>query len=161
MELIKVLKSIVLESRRIKLGSFTDDDGDIFNIIATIHSQLNVNKYSKSTTRVDVDSISDVIIEFKDIFSKVSKSIEQDINKESIFVRDYTNRFDFILNPTYKNGKYQLFITTSMNHPEMLNVKPENVLIILKNDGDVIIKEQLELNNFTKIIRGNIIIYIK
>jgi hypothetical protein len=161
MELIKVLKSIVLESRRIKLGSFTDDDGDIFNIIATIHSQLNVNKYSKSATRVDVDSISDVIIEFKDIFSKVSNSIEQDINKESIFVRDYTNRFDFILNPTYKNGKYQLFITTSMNHPEMLNVKPENVLIILKNDGDVIIKEQLELNNFTKIIRGNIIIYIK
>ena len=161
MELIKVLKSIVLESRRIKLGSFTDDDGDIFNIIATIHSQLNVNKYSKSATRVDVDSISDVIIEFKDIFSKVSNSIEQDINKESIFVRDYTNRFDFILNPTYKNGKYQLFITTSMNHPEMLNVKPENVLIILKNDGDVIIKEQLELNNFTKIIKGNIIIYIK
>ena len=161
MELIKVLKSIVLESRRIKLGSFTDDDGDIFNIIATIHSQLNVNKYSKSATRVDVDYISDVIIEFKDIFSKVSKSIEQDINKESIFVRDYTNRFDFILNPTYKNGKYQLFITTSMNHPEMLNVKPENVLIILKNDGDVIIKEQLELNNFTKIIKGNIIIYIK
>ena len=161
MELIKVLKSIVLESRRIKLGSFTDDDGDIFNIIATIHSQLNVNKYSKSATRVDVDSISDVIIEFKDIFSKVSKSIEQDINKESIFVRDYTNRFDFILNPTYKNGKYQLFITTSMNNPEMLNVKPENVLIILKNDGDVIIKEQLELNNFTKIIKGNIIIYIK
>jgi hypothetical protein len=161
MELIKVLKSIVLESRRIKLGSFTDDDGDIFNIIATIHSQLNVNKYSKSATRVDVDSISDVIIEFKDIFSKVSKSIEQDINKESIFVRDYTNRFDFILNPTYKNGKYQLFITTSMNHPEMLNVKRENVLIILKNDGDVIIKEQLELNNFTKIIRGDIIIYIK
>ena len=161
MDLIKELKSIVLESRRIKLGSFTDDDGDIFNIIATKNSQLNVNKYSKSATRVDVDSISDVIIEFKDIFSKVSKSIEQDINKESIFVRDYTNRFDFILNPTYKNGKYQLFITTSMNHPEMLNVKRENVLIILKNDGDVIIKEQLELNNFTKIIRGDIIIYIK
>jgi hypothetical protein len=160
MKLLKVLESLILESRRIKLGSFEDDEGDIFNVIATIHSQENVNKNSVSATRVDSDSIGDVVLEYQDEISKISKSIEGDLKKDSIFVRDFTNRFDFILYPTYKNGKYELLIATSMNHPENLKVKPKNTLMIITNSGDTVIKEQLESNNFTKITRGDIIIYI-
>ena len=76
-------------------------------------------------------------------------------------MRDTANGFDFIVYPKYVNGKYELSIATSINHPEKLRVKKENTLIILTTDGDAIIKEQLENNNnFTKIVRGNIIIYI-
>lgn len=159
MKLLKVLESILLESRRIKLDSFKDDDGDIFNVIATIHSQEGVNQNFR-TSRANIDSIGEVIDEYQDIFSKVTKLIEYNINKDSIFVRDTANGFDFIVYPKYVNGKYELSIATSINHPEKLRVKKENTLIILTTDGDAIIKEQLENNNFTKIVRGNIIIYI-
>jgi hypothetical protein len=81
-------------------------------------------------------------------------------NKKSIFVRDSGNGFDFIINPEYVNGKYNLMITTSMNHPEKLNVKPENKFVIFTSAGDTIIKEQIEFKNFTKIVKGDIIIYI-
>jgi hypothetical protein len=47
-----------------------------------------------------------------------------------------------------------------MNHPEKLNVKPENKFVIFTSGGDTIIKEQIDFNNFTKIVRGDIIIYI-
>ena len=160
MKLLRVLESILFESKRIKLSSFRDDDGDVFNVIATIHTQDGVNKSSVSATRVDIDLINDVIDEYQDIFSQLTKSIEEDINKESIFVRDSGNRFDFIINPEYVNGKYNLMITTSMNHPEKLNVKPENKFVIFTSGGDTIIKEQIDFNNFTKIVRGDIIIYI-
>lgn len=160
MKLLRSLESILFESRRIKLSSFKDEDGDLFNVIATIHTQDGVNKNSVSATRVDIDLVNDVIDEYQDIFSQVTKSIEYDINKHSIFVRDSGNGFDFIINPEYVNGKYNLLITTSMNHPEKLNVKPENKLVIFTSNGDTIIKEQFNLENFTKIVKGGIIIYI-
>ena len=160
MKLLTILKTILSESRRIKLSSFRDDDRDLFNVIATIHTQDSINKSSVSATRVDIDLINDVINEYQDIFSQITKSIENDINKKSIFVRDSGNGFDFIINPEYVNGKYNLMITTSMNHPEKLNVKPENKFVIFTSAGDTIIKEQIEFKNFTKIERGDIIIYI-
>jgi hypothetical protein len=160
MKLLTILKTILSESRRIKLSSFRDDDRDLFNVIATIHTQDSINKSSVSATRVDIDLINDVINEYQDIFSQLTKSIENDINKKSIFVRDSGNGFDFIINPEYVNGKYNLMITTSMNHPEKLNVKPENKFVIFTSAGDTIIKEQIEFKNFTKIERGDIIIYI-
>jgi hypothetical protein len=160
MKLLTILKTILSESRRIKLSSFRDDDRDLFNVIATIHTQDSINKSSVSATRVDIDLINDVINEYQDIFSQITKSIENDINKKSIFVRDSGNGFDFIINPEYVNGKYNLMITTSMNHPEKLNVKPENKFVIFTSAGDTIIKEQIEFKNFTKIVKGDIIIYI-
>jgi hypothetical protein len=160
MKLLTILKTILSESRRIKLSSFRDDDRDLFNVIATIHTQDSINKSSVSATRVDIDLINDVINEYQDIFSQLTKSIENDINKKSIFVRDSGNGFDFIINPEYVNGKYNLMITTSMNHPEKLNVKPENKFVIFTSAGDTIIKEQIEFKNFTKIVKGDIIIYI-
>ncbi len=159
MKLLKILESILFESRRIKLGSFKDDEGDIFNIIATIHTQGGVNQNYRSS-RADIDSINDVINEYQDVFSQVTKSIEYDIKKDSIFVRDNGNGFDFIITPEYVNGRYNLLITTSINHPEKLNVKKQNTLVIFTSDGDTVIKEQIDSNNFTKIIRGDIIIYI-
>ena len=62
MKLLTILKTILSESRRIKLSSFRDDDRDLFNVIATIHTQDSINKSSVSATRVDIDLINDVII---------------------------------------------------------------------------------------------------
>jgi hypothetical protein len=45
-------------------------------------------------------------------------------------------------------------------HPEKLKVKKQNTLMVITREGDTVIKEQLESNDFTKITRGNIIIYI-
>jgi hypothetical protein len=160
MKLINVLKSIILEqNERVMLGEFIDKDGDEFEVTATIHSQVSTKQTTKSG-RIDVETIGDVIIEFSDIFSEVSKSILNDPKKTTILVRDYLNRFDFIVAP-HKNrsGNYSLNIVTSIPYPKKLSYKPENRLIIIKNDGDLIVEEFINLNSLTKQIKGDIIIY--
>jgi len=160
MQLLSVLKNILIEQgNREDLGDFIDEDGDTFNVIATIHSQETTTPNTKSG-RVDVNTIGDVIFEFSDVFSELAKSILKDPNKTSILVRDYLNRFDFIVAPHMnKDGTYGLNIITSILYPKKLSYKPENRLIIIKNDGDLVVEEFVNLQLFTKIQKENIIIY--
>jgi hypothetical protein len=160
MQLLSVLKNILIEQgNREDLGDFIDEDGDTFNVVATIHSQETTAPNTRSG-RVDVNTIGDVIFEFSDVFSEVSKSIINDPKKTSILVRDYLNRFDFIVSPHINNdGTYGLNIITSILYPKKLSYKPENRLIIIKNDGDLVVEQFLFLDSFTKLERGNIIIY--
>ena len=75
-------------------------------------------------------------------------------------VKDYLNRFDFIVAPHKNtNGLYSLNIVTSIPYPKRLSYKPKNGLIIIKNDGDLIVEEFINLNSLTKQIKENIIIY--
>ncbi len=160
MQLLNVLKNILLEQgNREYLGDFTDEDGDTFNIVATIHSQETTAPNTRSG-RVDVNTIGDVIFEFSDIFSELAKSILKDPSKTSILVRDYLNRFDFIVAPNLNDdGTYGLNIITSILYPKKLSYKPENRLIIIKNNGDLVVEEFVNLKLFTKAQKGNIIIY--
>lgn len=160
MKLINILKSIILErDERIRLGKFIDEDGDEFNVTATAHSQVSTKQTTK-LGRISVETIGDIIIEFSDIFSEVSKSILKDTKKTTILVKDYLNRFDFIVAPHKNvNGTYSLNIVTSIPYPKTLSYKPENRLIIIKNDGDLIVEEFINLKSLTKQIKGDIIIY--
>jgi hypothetical protein len=84
----------------------------------------------------------------------------KDSSKTSILVRDYLNRFDFIVAPHVNDeGTYGLNIITSILYPKKLSYKPENRLIIIKNDGDLVVEEFVNLKLFTKAQKGNIIIY--
>lgn len=160
MQLLKILKNILTEQEnREDLGDFIDEDGDTFNVVATIHSQESTSPNTKSG-RVDVNTIRDVIFEFSDVFSELAKSILNDPNKTSILVRDYLNRFDFIVAPDVNyDGTYSLNIITSILYPKNLSYKPKNRLIIIKNDGDLVVEEFVNLKLFTKVQKGNIIIY--
>lgn len=160
MQLLKILKIILTEQEnREYLGDFIDEDGDTFNVVATIHSQESTSPNTRSG-RVDVNTIGDVIFEFSDVFSELAKSILNDPNKTSILVRDYLNRFDFIVAPNVNyDGTYNLNIVTSILYPKKLSYKPKNRLIIIKNDGDLVVEEFVSLKSFTKVQKGNIIIY--
>jgi hypothetical protein len=81
-------------------------------------------------------------------------------DKKTILVRDYLNRFDFIIGVhSNKDGTYSLHIITSIRHPKTLSYKPENKLIIIKKDGDLVIEQFVNTTSFTKITKNNIIIY--
>jgi hypothetical protein len=158
MKLLPTLKYVLLE-QRVNTGSFVDNDGETFNVVATIHTQL-ANNPSSLSSRPDFGDVSDVVFEYQDIISSVSKSVMDDINKTSVLIRDNWNGFDFVIYPEFKNGEYHLNIATAIKHPKKLKHKSENKLVIITKDGDSILKEQIENISFTKIIKSDIIIYI-
>jgi hypothetical protein len=158
MKLLPTLKYALLE-QRVNTGSFVDNDGEIFNVVATVHTQL-ANNSSSLLSRPNFGDVSDVVFEYQDIISSVAKSVIDDINKTSILIRDNWNGFDFIIYPDFEDGEYQLNIATSIKHPKKLQHKSVNKLIIITKDGDSILKEQIENISFTKIIKNDIIIYI-
>ena len=57
------------------------------------------------------------------------------------------------------NKNINLRIHTSLKDKRKLNIKPENKVLIITKEGDTIIRESINLNVFTKIVRGDIIIY--
>lgn len=159
MKLLNILKNIILEENRLTLGSFTDTDGDTFFVVATTHSQ-DATKANTKYGRVDVNTLGGVIFEFSDVFSEVAKSMVGIKDKKTILVRDYLNRFDFIIGTHLnKDGTYSLHIITSIRHPNTLSYKPENKLIIIKKDGDLVIEQFVNTSSFTKITKNNIIVY--
>jgi hypothetical protein len=57
------------------------------------------------------------------------------------------------------NGKLFLTINTSISHPRHLPKDKNDKKIIITKSGETIIREEFDLDNFTKITKGNIIIY--
>lgn len=157
MKLLSVLRSLILEDR-ISLGSF-EQGGDVFNVVATDHTQIANNPISLKS-RPYFEDLGEVVFEFNDIIGDVAKDVIGNRKKDSIFVRDNWNGFDFIIYPHYDDGEYKLNIATAIKHPQKLNVKDQNTLFIITKEGDTIIKEDLDFWNFTKIVKGDIIIYI-
>ena len=157
MKLLSVLRSLILEDR-ISLGSF-EQGGDVFNVVATDHTQIANNPISLKS-RPYFEDLGEVVFEFNDIIGDVAKDVIGNRKKDSIFVRDNWNGFDFIIYPHYDDGEYKLNIVTAIKHPQKLNVKDQNTLFIITKEGDTIIKEDLDFWNFTKIVKGDIIIYI-
>lgn len=143
---------------RVTLGTFKEGNS-VFNIVATDHTQIANNPISLKS-RANFEDLGEVVFEFNNIIGDVAKDVIRDRKKDSILVRDNWNGFDFIIYPHYDNGKYNLNIATSIKHPQKLNVKNKNTLIIITKEGDTIIKEDLDFGNFTKIVKGDIIIYI-
>jgi len=158
MKLLSVLKNIIIEQEnRIDLGSF-NVDGEQFNVVGTIHTQIATR--SSYSGRRNPEDIADLIFEFPEVFAEVSKEVIQDKTKTSILVKALLNRYDFILGPKKeRNGEYSLNIVTSILYPKKLGYKPENRLIIIKQDGDVIVEGDFNLNTFNKKTKNNLTIY--
>lgn len=59
-----------------------------------------------------------------------------------------------------KNGNLFLTINKSIGHPKSLPSDQNNKTIIITKSSEKVIRENFKFNNFTKIIKGDIIIYI-
>lgn len=162
MKLLSVLKNLILEAREL-LGNY-DFDGQDVDIFYNTHSGLGVS--SSIYGRQPIELVKTSMVDFLDVIVPTSLDILNKPSKvtgndHSILVKDNMNGFDyhFWVNQT-KSGKLFLTINTSIGHPRFLPNKQNDKTIILSKLGDAVIREQFEDNNFTKIVRGDIIIYI-
>jgi hypothetical protein len=162
MKLLSVLKNLILEAREL-LGNY-DFDGQDVDLLYNTHSGIGVSTSIYGRQPIElvqtsmVDFLDVIVPTSLDILNKPSRSTGKD---HSILVKDYMNGMDyhFWVNKI-KNDKLFLTINTSIGHPKFLPNKQNDATIIITKSGDTIIREQFENNNFTKIVRGDIIIYI-
>ena len=160
MKLLSVLKDLITEA--ILIDEFDIDDQKI-KIVQTYESLRAVSQSSK-TGRVDVDEIMDSMSDIYDVIIEQSFIVLDACRIDcALVIRDFRLGFDYqLFIKKDKNDKLVISINTSIRHPKDLkNSKKKTREIIITRNEDVIIKEILELDLFTKIIKDDIIIYIK
>jgi hypothetical protein len=71
--------------------------------------------------------------------------------------------FDYQIFISYnRKNTLKITINTSIRHPKKLkNETFKSPEIILQRDGGIVLKEDKDSINFTKLVKGDIIIYIK
>jgi len=161
MKLLGVVKNLILERRQL-LDKY-EVNGVMVDIFYNDHSNIAINtsEYGRQpieeilTSMVELlDVIVDVCL---DILSKPKKRVDKD---RSILVIDNLLGIDYHFWVTQsKSGKLFLTINTSIGHPKFLPRDKNEKKIIITKSGETIIKEEFDLDNFTKITKGNIIIY--
>ena len=106
-----------------------------------------------------MDSMSDI---YEEIIEQSFIVLETCVKDCALLIRDFRLGFDYQLFVKRDNdGKLKITINTSIKHPlELKNKSKKTRQIIITKNEDVIIKEILELNLFTKTIKDDIIIYI-
>lgn len=158
MKLIQVLKTIINEA--IFVDRF-DVDNETVTILKTFES-IRSTESSNRSGRVSSEDILDSMSDIYDIIIDQSNIVLDICKKDcSLLIRDYRLGFDYQL--FIKRNKSGLVITinTSMKHPMSLrNKKQKTREIIISKNENIRIKEDRESNNFTKIVKGNIIVYI-
>ena len=161
MKLLSLIKSLITEAKQ--LIDRYEVDGQNVDIFYNDHSNLaqNSSKYGRQSIEDIKESmvdILDIIIEVSmDILSSPSKVKDKD---HSILVKDHMIGIDYhFWVTTSSNGDLFLTINTSISHPKNLPTNQNDKKIIITKNGDTIIKEGINLNVFTKIIKGDIIIY--
>ena len=162
MKLIEVLKNILFEGNQL-IDKF-NVDGEKVNILYNDHSNtaINPSKYGRQPIEDISSSMVDILDIIVDLSNDILDSPPKIKNKDhSILVKDYMIGVDYHFWVT-KSKKNELFLTinTSISHPSSLPKNQNDKKIIITKTGDTIIKEQIDSNNFTKIVRGDIIIYI-
>ena len=116
---------------------------------------------SAESGRYDVGELYQTIIDFDDVYGKLSMDILSDNTKNSILTFDNLLGVNFVTYVNYgSKDVVNLRIHTSLKNRRKLNIKPVNKVLYITNSGDTIIKEQFNNINFTKIVRGDIIIYL-
>lgn len=159
MKLLNVLKKIICESKDTYYGSFFYKDKE-FKIYGTTHSHETTSNSAESG-RYDVGELYQTIIDFDDVYGKLSMDILSDNTKNSILTFDNLLGVNFVTYVNYgSKDVVNLRIHTSLKNRRKLNIKPVNKVLYITNSGDTIIKEQFNNINFTKIVRGDIIIYL-
>jgi hypothetical protein len=162
MKLLKTIKNIILEEKqlldRYEFGGLNVD------IFYNDHSNMAIS--NSLYGRQSIEIINESIVEILDIVIEVSIDILNSPSKiqdkdRSILIKDYMIGVDYHVWVTQsKNGDLFLTINTSIGHPKNLPNDQNDKTIIITKSGDTIIKEQFGNNNFTKIVKGDIILYI-
>ena len=162
MKLLNTVKNIIFEGKqlldRYEVGGLNVD------IFYNDHSNMAIS--NSSYGRQSIESINESIVDILDIVVEVSINILNSPSKiqdkdHSILIKDYMIGFDYHVWVTQsKNGNLFLTINTSIGHPKNLPSDQNDKTIIITKSGETVIRENFEFNNFTKIIKGDIIIYI-
>lgn len=162
MKLLSVLKNLINEAKEL-LAKYQVDSSNV-DILYNDHSNLSVN--SSKYGRQSVEDIKDSMVEILDIIVPISLDILTKPSKiegkdHSILIKDNMIGMDyhFWVNLA-RNGNIALTINTSIGHPRFLPNNQNDKTIVITKLGDTLIKEQFEGNNFTKIVKGDIILYI-
>lgn len=161
MKLLSVVKNIILEKRHL-LDKY-EVDGINVDIFYNDHSNIGVT--DSTYGRHSLDGILTSMTEILDIITQVSNDMlvnTKRINKKdsSILVIDNLLKIDYhFWVSKSKSGNLFLTINTSIHHPKHLPKDKNDKTIIITKSGETIIREEYDLDNFTKITKGNIIIY--
>jgi hypothetical protein len=162
MKLLNTIKNLILEGRQL-LDRY-DVGGINVDIFYNDHSNISIS--NSSYGRQSIEDINESIIDILDIIVEVSINILNSTGKiqgkdHSILIKDYMIGVDYHVWVTQsKNGDLFLTINTSIGHPKSLPIGQNDKTIIITKSGDTLIKEQFKNNNFTKIVKGDIILYI-
>jgi hypothetical protein len=159
MKLLNVLKTIICESRDTYYGSFFYNNIE-FKVYGSSHAH-EASSGSGYSGRYDVGELYQTIMDFDDVYGKLAMDIISDKTKNSIVTFDNLLNVNFLTYVNYVSKDVVILrIHTSLKNRRTLNVTPENKVLIITKSGNTVIKEQFENDNFTKIVRGDIIIYI-
>ncbi len=161
MKLLKVVKNIILERKQL-LDRY-DVGGINVDIFYNDHSNLAIgnSKYGRQPIQEILNSMVEILETIVkvclEILSKPKKFEDKD---RSILVIDNLIGIDyhFWVNQS-KSGNLFLTINSSISHPRSLPKAQNDKKILITKIGDTLISEQFNLNNFTKIVNGDIIIY--
>lgn len=160
MKLLNLLKNLITED--IFIDEFEIDDQKI-KLFQTYESLRSVSTSNKSG-RVGADEIMDSMSDIYDVIIEQSNNVLKNCFKNcSLLIRDFRLGFDYQLFIKKNNeDKLKITINTSIRHPlDLGNKKFKTREIIITSNEKVIIKENFNINEFTKIIKNNIIIYYK
>jgi hypothetical protein len=151
MKLLSVLKNLITEA--VFIDEFVIDNQKI-KIVQTYESFRGVSQSSK-TGRVDVDEIMDSMSDIYDVIIEQSFIVLDTCKIDcALVIRDFRLGFDYqLFIKKDKNDKLVISINTSIRHPKDLkNTEKKTREIIITRNEDVVIKEILELDLFTKMI---------
>ena len=162
MKLLNTIKNIILEGKQL-LDRY-EVDGLNVDIFYNDHSNMAIS--NSLYGRQSIEDIKESIVDILDIIVEVSIDILNSPSKiqdkdHSILIKDYMIGVDYHIWVTQsKNSDLFLTINTSIGHPKNLPSNQNDKTIMVTKSGETVIREDFEVNNFTKIIKGDIIIYI-
>lgn len=161
MRLLSLIRTIINEAKEL-LNQYVVDGHNVY-IFYNDHSNLSVN--SSKYGRQSVEDIRDSMVDILDVIVSNSLGILDGPSKvmgkdHSILVKNYMLGMDYHFWVTSSsNGDIFLTINTSIGHPKKLPDNLNDKKIIITIGGDTIIKESINLDVFTKLQRGDMIIY--
>ena len=162
MKLLSIFKNLISESVFVKKFHYGSQPIEIVKTYESLRSSSNTGEFVRVSPDEILDSMSDI---YDVIINQAHDVLISCKNRCSLLIRDYRFGLNFdyqlFINYKEKDNILKFTINTSIRHPKKLynNHQKTREILITKNDS-IIIREDFNLNHFTKIVKGNIIIYI-
>lgn len=158
MKLLDVLKNLITESIFIDSFDINNQKVKLFQTYESLRAVSSSNKSGRVDVEEIMDSMSDI---YEEIVEQSLIVLESCFKDCALLIRDLRLGFDYQL--FIKKGNkdsLKIVINTSIRHPlDLRNKNKKTKEIIVTKNEDILIREELSFNYFTKIVRGDIIIY--